>query len=115
MKKVLMLLLACTLVFSIAFTMTSCDFINGLFGNDTPSGDQPGGDQPGGDQPGGEQPGGDDTDDNQGGSIFEGAFDGGNGGIDLPIVDVNSQDMTIPPEGSETEGTETEGTEEPVA
>ena len=109
MKKILMLLLVCTLVFSITFTMTSCDLINSLFGNDTPNGDEPGGDQPGGDQPGGDQPGGDtpgEGDNTGNGSIFDGVTNNGTGGIELPIVDVNSTDMTIPPEGSETEGSE---------
>lgn len=96
MKKILMLLLACALVFSLTLTMTSCGIFENLFGSDTP--DEP-------DTP--------DTPDTpvtppDGGinsEFIDGIINGTGNGIDLPIVDVNSQDMTQPPEGSE-EGTE---------
>ena len=97
MKKILMLLLVCTLVFSLTLTMTSCDLFNKWFGDDTPGGDEtPGGeDTPGGDNNGDVTPG-------VGSDMFDGS--NGNHGIELPIIDVNSTDMTVPPEGSETEG-----------
>ena len=97
MKKLLTLALVLMLVFSLAFTMSSCDFLNNLFGGDDPvedPDDNDQGDKPG-DQPDGDTPSGD---------IVDGVIGGGDG-IELPIVDVNSQDMTIPPEG--TEDTET--------
>ena len=90
MKKILMLLLVCTLVFSLTLTMTSCDFFNNLFGSDDPQPD--GGNGDGDDKPG------IDSDDST--NIF-GGENLGDGGIELPITDVNSQDMTIPPEGTE--------------
>jgi hypothetical protein len=98
MKKILMLLLVCTLVFSLTFTMTSCDLLKSIFGGE----EQPdnGGETPGGDTP--DQPGVDSEDSN----IFDGNVNGGNG-IKLPIIDVDSTDTTLPEEG---EGTE-EGTE----
>ena len=95
MKKILMLLLVCTLVFSLTFTMTSCKLLDKFFGDETTD-ETPGGDTPGGDEnPGDNTPG-----------IGSDMFDGSNGnpGIELPIIDVNSTDMTVPPEGSETEG-----------
>jgi hypothetical protein len=96
MKKILMLLLVCALVFSLTLTMTSCGIFENLFGSDTP--DTP-------DTPG---PGPDpdpNPDDGINSEIIDGIINGTGNGIDLPIVDVNSQDMTQPPEGSE-EGTE---------
>ena len=100
MKKILMLLLVCTLVFSLTFTMTSCDLLKGLFGDTPEEPEQPdNGDN--GDKPGtgeGEGVGSDDT------NIFDG-FTNGGGSIDLPIIDVGSTDMTQPEEGVE-EGTE---------
>lgn len=95
MKKILMLLLVCTLVFSLTFTMTSCKF----FGQEEPDTNTP--DEP--DTP----PSTDDGVNSDDTNIFEGGNNGG-GSIDLPIIDVNSNDMTQPEEG---EGTE-EGTEE---
>ena len=128
MKKILMLLLVCTLVFSITFTMTSCDMLGNLFGDETPETpddenpgednpgednpgednpgeDNPGEDNPGEDNPGEEKPGEDDKDENNG--IFGGGTNGGDG-IELPIVDVNSENMIVPP--AEGEG-ETDGSE----
>ena len=105
MKKILMLLLVCTLVFSITFTMTSCDLINGLLGNDDPSTDDPTTDDPGENNPGDDQPGNDTPGNGEVNDIIGGGGTN-NGVIELPIVDVNSEDMTIPPEGSETEGGE---------
>ena len=97
MKKILMLLLVCTLVFSLTLTMTSCDLLNKWFGDETPSGDG---------TIGGDETPGDDTPGNENGGVGSDMFDGSNGnnGIELPIIGVNSTDMTIPPEGSETEG-----------
>ena len=99
MKKILMLLLVCTIVFSLTLTMTSCDLINSLFGGE----EQPGGgdDTPGGETP--DQPGVGSDDAN----IFDNNANGGNG-IQLPIIDVNSTDMTQPEGGENVE----EGTEE---
>ena len=88
MKKILMLLLVCTLVFSLAFTMTSCN----IFGNDDPT------EQPDDENKDDENKPGVDSDEDA--NIF-GGENVGNDGIELPIIDVNSTDMTIPPEGSE--------------
>ena len=102
MKKILMLLLVCTLVFSLTFTMTSCKLLDGLFGDTQEEPEQPdnGGN---GDKPGTGDEGVESEDTN----IFDGGNNGG-GSIDLPIIDVNSTDMTQPEGG---EGAE-EGTEE---
>lgn len=92
MKKILVLLLVCTMIFSLTLTMTSCDLFKNIFGdNQTDEPDTP--DTPDDtDTPG---IGSDDAD------IFEGVTNGGEG-IELPITNVNSQDMTQQPE----EGTE---------
>ena len=95
MKKILMLLLACALVFSLTLTMTSCGIFENLFGSYTP--DEP--DTPDTPDPDPTPDGGINSE------IIDGIINGTGNGIDLPIVDVNSQDMTQPPEGSE-EGTE---------
>ena len=99
MKKILMLLLACTLVFSLTLAMTSCDVINGLLGNDdtTETPDDNNNDNTG-------DNGGVDSDDT---NIFGGANMGSNGTIELPIVDVNSTDTTLPSEGTEEGGEQT--------
>ena len=34
MKKILMLLLVCTMIFSLTLTMTSCDFFKNIFGGE---------------------------------------------------------------------------------
>ena len=102
MKKILMLLLVCTLVFSLTLTMTSCHIFNG---QDTPDN-------------GDNTPGGNDTPDDDTGvdsddtNIFDGINNAGNGGISLPIIDVNSTDMTQPEGGEGTEEGAEEGTEE---
>jgi hypothetical protein len=75
--------------------MTSCKLLDNLFGEETPDPTPGGDDTPGDDTPGGDQGG-------VGSDIFDGS--NGNNGIELPIIDVNSTDMTIPPEGSEIEG-----------
>jgi hypothetical protein len=99
MKKILMLLLACTLVFSLTLAMTSCDVVNRLFGDDTTT-ETP--DDNNNDNTG--DNGGVDSDDT---NILGGANMGSNGTIELPIVDVNSTDTTLPPEGAEEGGEQT--------
>ena len=96
MKKILMLLLVCTMIFSLTLTMTSCDFFKNIFGGEEQP-DEP--DTP--DDP--NNPGIDSGDPD----IIDGITNVGNGGIELPITNVNSQDMTQPEvdEGAE-EGTE---------
>ena len=103
MKKILMLLLVCTLVFSLTLTMTSCNIFNN--GKDEPdNGDE---------TPGGNDTPGDDTGvDSDDTNIFDGINNAGNGGISLPIIDVNSTDMTQPEGGEGTEEGAEEGTEE---
>ena len=77
MKKILMLLLVCTLVFSLTFTMTSCKLLDKFFGDETTD-ETPGGDTPGGDEnPGDNTPG-----------IGSDMFDGSNGN---PGIDCSSR------------------------
>ena len=100
MKKILMLLLACTLVFSLTLTMTSCVVINVLLGNDDTTTETP--DDNNNDNS--DNNGGVDSDDT---NILGGANMGSNGTIELPIVDVNSTDTTLPSEGTEEGGEQT--------
>ena len=99
MKKILMLLLACTLVFSLTLAMTSCDVVNRLLGNDDTTTETP--DDNNNDNTG--DNGGVDSDDT---NILGGANMGSNGTIELPIVDVNSTDTRVP-EGTEEGGEQT--------
>lgn len=125
MKKIFALLIACALVFSMIFTMSSCFLFES--GEETPE-ETP-------NETPDEKPGDDNnTDDNNNGNNGEnnGENNGNNNGdnngddsgigseiienvqnggvIELPIVDVNSQDKTQPEGGESTEeGTTEEG------
>ena len=91
MNKILMLLLACTLVFSLVFAMTSCHLFNP---------DEPGNTDTPGDNT--DDDGNDDGVDSDDTNFFDGSINVGSDGIYGPITDVNSTDMTQPPEGGET-------------
>ena len=103
MKKILMMLLVCTLALSLVFSFSSCDLFGGPDEqpgeNETPTPDD--------ETPGDETP--DDGDDDLG--IFDGSVNGG-GGIELPTVGVNSKDMTQPESGENTDGENTEAAPE---
>lgn len=120
MKKIFALLLACALVFSMILTMSSCFLLDN--GEETPEetpnetpndqpGEQPGDDNTGDDNNNDNNDNNDDNnnDDNSGiGSEIIENMQGNGGVIELPIVDVNSQDKTQPEGGETTE----EGTTE---